>query len=703
MQYEDFDIELEPSGEEGLFDIIARAPNGGARKGTLEIEESTQQLQALGFMALENARHGRSGADPAAEPPPSLRDFGYQLFDKLFSKDIGKLFYREIGRLESSSGSGMRIRLLFDLEDRRHAHSHTELMRLSSLPWELLWSLEHGYLCVNNAYPVVRCLNLPSAARPLNLNARPLRVLVAVCPTKTLKLDLEAERRAILKTWGKLSGIEVECFQPADRAELRRKVAREPEGRSRVPGGGFHVLHVMGHAGISDQGEVVLHLNDAETIAGSALADLVRGERQMQLAFLNACDTARTPSGRGLDPFAGIATALVCAGLPAVVAMQFPISDKAAIKFSETFYRGLAGDKKISAAVAEGRRAIKVDLDSMEWVTPVLFLRTVRARERVVAGTGQRRLPPPEVRRLLPYKPDRKKQWNAIWKGVKEISSSESRRPLIYLLYGGVEEKHQAFVDCVAEWLRAGGRNVPRSERGNDALLPVRLYWPMAGETRTISLEQWWQKVYGKVMPSSQSASRTVRGHVLEEREFPIKTAEGLSALSGAIGSQSHETAGVHTLLNVHLWLANRKLIREWLLSWADFPPLEESKRLVVVLSVEQLSKPRKTIWNFWRSELSNPQIEEAMGALADQATGVLCLNSLEPVELQDANRWVWEDLEPYHHAYDPHDLATDVTDLYRETDQIPMAELAKKLRRLLHKNRRVGSGSGLAPSARER
>jgi hypothetical protein len=59
----------------------------------------------------------------------------------------------------------------------------------------------------------------------------------------------------------------------------------------------------------------------------------------------------------------------------AVVAMQFPITDDAAIRFARTFYKCVAKGLPIDAAVAEGRKALFND-EAADWATPVLCLRT---------------------------------------------------------------------------------------------------------------------------------------------------------------------------------------------------------------------------------------------------------------------------------------------------------------------------------------
>jgi hypothetical protein len=55
--------------------------------------------------------------------------------------------------------------------------------------------------------------------------------------------------------------------------------------------------------------------------------------------------------------------------------MQFPISDDAAIAFSQAFYDRLAKNEFVSTAATAGRQAILAnEPESLEWGTPVLFL-----------------------------------------------------------------------------------------------------------------------------------------------------------------------------------------------------------------------------------------------------------------------------------------------------------------------------------------
>ena len=68
----------------------------------------------------------------------------------------------------------------------------------------------------------------------------------------------------------------------------------------------------------------------AHPVDGAELGTVLQDFGSLRLAVLNACDGARTARS---DPFAGVAGSLVQRDIPAVVAMQFEISDEAAVVF----------------------------------------------------------------------------------------------------------------------------------------------------------------------------------------------------------------------------------------------------------------------------------------------------------------------------------------------------------------------------------
>jgi curli biogenesis system outer membrane secretion channel CsgG len=150
--------------------------------------------------------------------------------------------------------------------------------------------------------------------------------------------------------------------------------------RQALAGDTFHVLHFMGHGAFDDvtgEGALAFERSDGspDLVSGKAFATKVCDLTSLGVVMLNACNTARA-SHQGGAPYRGVATALVHGGVPAVVAMQQPISDGAAIGFSTAFYRHLSRGGSLDEALTEGRQAIHSSKpDSLEWATPVLFLR----------------------------------------------------------------------------------------------------------------------------------------------------------------------------------------------------------------------------------------------------------------------------------------------------------------------------------------
>lgn len=100
----------------------------------------------------------------------------------------------------------------------------------------------------------------------------------------------------------------------------------------------------------------------------------------MRLAVLGACNGATRDAG---GSWTGVAPALVKEKIPAVVAMQFKVGDRAAISFMLTFYARVLDGYPVDQAVSEARRQIyrnpgpQGDWATIrDWGTPVLYLRS---------------------------------------------------------------------------------------------------------------------------------------------------------------------------------------------------------------------------------------------------------------------------------------------------------------------------------------
>src|SRR5262249_28509767 len=101
---------------------------------------------------------------------------------------------------------------------------------------------------------------------------------------------------------------------------------------------------------------------------------LLADHRTLRLVVLNSCEGAR---GNMSDLFSSTASVLMGRSIPAVLAMQYEITDEAAITLARTFYTALAKGMPIDMAVSESRKTMSfLGGGSVQWGTPVLYMRS---------------------------------------------------------------------------------------------------------------------------------------------------------------------------------------------------------------------------------------------------------------------------------------------------------------------------------------
>ena len=89
------------------------------------------------------------------------------------------------------------------------------------------------------------------------------------------------------------------------------------------------------------------------------------------VVVLSACQSGMAVAGDSV--FNGTAQQLIHQSIPAVVAMQYSVTLRAAKKFAEQFYRAIGQKDSLSAAVRQARMAM--DIEKNQWYRPVLYLR----------------------------------------------------------------------------------------------------------------------------------------------------------------------------------------------------------------------------------------------------------------------------------------------------------------------------------------
>jgi hypothetical protein len=351
-QYLDFDLLIDRSGE-AYKSRVLESPAG---RGTAEFQLPFSSLELENYI-LRFGRPRRGMRRVESPEMEAIKTFGGRLFEAVFDGEAGRCFRNSVDEA-TRQGSGLRIRLRFgDAPD------------LINLPWEFLYNpAVNRFLCLSADTPVVRYLELPEVIQPLPVKP-PLKIMTMISsPADYPTLDVEHEW-ANLKA--ALSGLEASGQVQVTRLEQPSLAALLPRIRKEE----FHIFHFIGHGGFDPQaqdGLLIMQMEEGrgQPVSGQVLGTLLHDERTLRLAVLNACEGARTSS---TDPFSGVAQSLVQQRIPAVIAMQFEVSDEAAIIFSRAFYTSLVDGLPVDGALSEARRAIFAKGNYTEWATPVLY------------------------------------------------------------------------------------------------------------------------------------------------------------------------------------------------------------------------------------------------------------------------------------------------------------------------------------------
>jgi len=366
---------------------VLRSPAGTGGSGRFPVRDFLTQPATPVGSAPATAEATRKVVDDEAPVPRISEDVGRDLFDALFTGEVASLFQRSLGRT-SAENRRLRVRLHLNV-------GNESIAPLATLPWELMFRQDRrAFLTLSPDTTFVRSLDVPIDFYELRDVQGSVRVLFVMSNPKG-DLNLAAERVAIEKQLGEeMKGtakpnLIADFLENATYAELEERLHRSD----------YHIIHFMGHGDLSAKGEGQLLFHDGLR-SGRDFGELMKSEPMTRLVTLNACNTGSASTITGADPFAGVASALVMAGVPAVIAMQFPVSDKAAIAFSARLYSEIGLGRSIEASVDSGRRKIKaLRPDQTEWATPVLFLRDPalsayntarksRGRSRAAAPTG---------------------------------------------------------------------------------------------------------------------------------------------------------------------------------------------------------------------------------------------------------------------------------------------------------------------------
>jgi len=295
---------------------------------------------------------------------------------------LGKLLYRLLfaaggpritqfvyNKLKEGRDSRKRICLQLAFEESQG--------ELASLPWEFLYDPQSKcFFATNNDLILTRFVaECGGARKALSSNELPLRMLIVVSTkgggsvasedvVKAIQEFAEANRDRITLD-GPLLNQSYEELQRWLKVETTRP----------------HIVHFIGHGRYNKakrQGEVAL-----AKAAGSGEAqwwDQDQFRRLFtdvscfpRLLFLQLCQGAVVEEAELIASFAGLAPTLISQDTQAVVAMQFPITNKHARMISTKFYDELNNGSSVGEAVQAARRVVSIS-DPVAGGTPVLYM-----------------------------------------------------------------------------------------------------------------------------------------------------------------------------------------------------------------------------------------------------------------------------------------------------------------------------------------
>ncbi|HSM54525.1 MAG TPA: CHAT domain-containing protein [Candidatus Sulfomarinibacteraceae bacterium] len=315
------------------------------------------------------ARASAAGKNTRALSKDEIRQLGEALFKTLFDKELRTHFLERYHKVvHGSKGNLLRLELEFN---------EANAPELVALPWEFMRAPSNNQ--------ITGALWLATAPRLILARTRGLWLPadnLALAPDETLKIGVAVADPEGLgkvkykKLWAELQNLAGEhdriellpLAHPATRDSIDELLGHKP-----------HIFHFIGHGRLEKSngrefGEIAIvrepHLPrwiDAEQFS------TFLNRHRPKIVVLQACKGAAGASG---EAFVSVASQIVRQNIPAVIAMQYEVSNATARRFARRFYRRLAEGKPVDEAVQEGRNTISDFHESLDFSIPVLYMRS---------------------------------------------------------------------------------------------------------------------------------------------------------------------------------------------------------------------------------------------------------------------------------------------------------------------------------------
>ena len=391
------------------YDVVGGFPIRGALHDDKLTEMTVKRLSAW---------IGSHSKDCAKE---DLQVLGLHLYRMLFcDEEISAAFATTYTRFQSkfSEYRGQSPDKIPNFRLRLTLIFHEEAESLAGYPWEFIFvpipSIEKGFFLTGGRTELIltRFVPQPGLIKKLQTETNELRILVAWSHPKELRTIDTSVISEIEKLIEDIQGLsEKDRVQVEQLPKPTHELLRDTVNRFKP-----HIVHFIGHG---KAGEVALIKKQEDIDYDIAKggrgdeADFVNSDSMRavfatyppRLVFLHACNGAAVPESLGI--FKSTARQLLHADIPAVVAMQYEISNEDASLFAKTFYQQIGEGMSIDEAVKEGRRVLGERAPAWghpRFGTPVVYLQS----EDGVIFSKERGVPPPNNSTQLPIEPSSK-------------------------------------------------------------------------------------------------------------------------------------------------------------------------------------------------------------------------------------------------------------------------------------------------------
>ncbi|QES44466.1 hypothetical protein DEJ49_28805 [Streptomyces venezuelae] len=347
-------VDGEPEAFREQWDRLIAAELGYASMGE---QHTVAQVRALGrgvfrllFGDVASAEGERADADGSGEDVVGGR--------------VGACVDTALDRAQ-----GMRpargLRLRFDLPPELRDLPLESLCAPAGSPQQSL-ALNHGYSLVRSLAGGPLGQRLPEPADEPSV----IRLVVVCASPRGLQPLRTAPEVAAIRNDLPEVAVQTVVVERATRASLEETLGVHSE----LPTAVLVIAHGAYDREIG-KGVVALETESGDTdrVPADLLAGILLKAQRLRFVALNLCAGADTSH---LEPFSGLAQALIGGGVPAVVAMRGRVSDVSAGAFGPELLKGIAANKTVDEAVAAARLRIshQPEHTAVEWATPALFL-----------------------------------------------------------------------------------------------------------------------------------------------------------------------------------------------------------------------------------------------------------------------------------------------------------------------------------------